>query len=69
MVQMPVQRTFWPAAERLVAIGDLHGDMSKARRAFRLGGLIDEDDRWSGGSTTAVQVSPMRMFACACRAD
>lgn len=50
------QRTFLPAAERLIAIGDLHGDMSKARRAFRLGGLIDSNDRWSGGNTTAVQV-------------
>ena len=52
----PVLRTFWPSAERLVAIGDLHGDMGKARRALRLGGLIDDNDRWCGGSTTAVQV-------------
>ena len=41
---------------RLVAIGDLHGDMQKARRAFRLGGLVDASDRWAGGTTTAVQV-------------
>ena len=50
------QSTYWPAAERLVAIGDLHGDMGKARRAFRLGGLIDDNDRWCGGTATAVQV-------------
>jgi hypothetical protein len=47
---------FLPAVPRLVAIGDLHGDLRKARRAFRLGGLIDENDRWIGGTTTAVQV-------------
>lgn len=46
-----------PAAERLVAIGDIHGDYHKAVRAFRLAGLTDEQGRWSGGSTVAVQVS------------
>ena len=51
----PIQ-TFLPAAARLVAIGDIHGDLCKARRAFRAGGLIDENDRWIGGTTTAVQV-------------
>lgn len=45
-----------PAVPRLVAIGDLHGDLAKARRAFRLAGLIDERDRWAGGTTTVVQV-------------
>ena len=44
-----------PAVARIVAIGDLHGDMDKTRRAFRLGGLIDANDRWIGGTTTAVQ--------------
>ena len=48
--------TVLPAVPRLVAIGDLHGDMGKAKRAFRLGRLIDAQDRWSGGTTTAVQV-------------
>ncbi|KAL3146397.1 hypothetical protein ABBQ32_003079 [Trebouxia sp. C0010 RCD-2024] len=48
--------TFLPAAARLVAIGDLHGDMGKTRRAFKIAGLIDANDRWTGGSTTAVQV-------------
>ena len=47
-----------PSVPRIVAIGDLHGDMDKARRAFRVGGLIDEHDRWAGGTTTAVQVRP-----------
>jgi len=39
-----------------VAIGDIHGDLHKARQAFRLGGLIDDEDRWCGGKTVAVQV-------------
>ena len=30
--------------------------MHKTRRAFRLAGLIDLTDRWTGGETVAVQV-------------
>ncbi|GMH46063.1 hypothetical protein BSKO_14027 [Bryopsis sp. KO-2023] len=48
--------TVLPAAERLVAIGDLHGDIEKTRQAFRLGGLTDEKDKWVGGDTVCVQV-------------
>jgi hypothetical protein len=48
--------TVLPAAARVVAIGDLHGDLDKARRAFRLAGLIDAADRWAGGAATVVQV-------------
>lgn len=41
---------------RLVAFGDVHGDWSATQRALRLGGLVDERDRWAGGTTVAVQV-------------
>jgi hypothetical protein len=36
------------AAERLVAIGDLHGDLEAARAALRLAGAIDTEDHWIG---------------------
>ena len=52
----PRPPTVLPAAHRLVAIGDLHGDLDKARRAFSLAGLVDAADRWTGGATVAVQV-------------
>lgn len=44
-----------PAAERIVAVGDLHGDLAATRRALRLAGAIDDRDRWSGGSLMLVQ--------------
>jgi hypothetical protein len=44
-----------PAAGRIVAIGDLHGDLDAARRALRLAGALGADDRWAGGTLTVVQ--------------
>ena len=43
------------AAGRLIAIGDLHGDLEAARAALRLGGAIDAEDRWIGGDLVVVQ--------------
>ncbi len=54
----PVEEVFpmrFEAAERLIAIGDLHGDLEAARTALRLGGAIDAEDRWIGGDLVVVQ--------------
>lgn len=40
---------------RVVALGDLHGDLAKTRRALRLAGIVDEEDRWIGGDAIVVQ--------------
>jgi hypothetical protein len=45
----------YPAAERIVAIGDLHGDAAAARAALRLAGAIDDQERWAGGRLVVVQ--------------
>jgi hypothetical protein len=46
-----------PAAlpPRVVAVGDLHGDIDATRAVLRLAGLIGDDDRWSGGDAVLVQ--------------
>jgi hypothetical protein len=44
-----------PAAPRVVAFGDVHGDLEAARGALRLAGAIDEADRWVGGDVVVVQ--------------
>ncbi len=41
--------------DRLVAIGDLHGDLAHARRALRMAGAIDARDQWTGGRLVVVQ--------------
>ena len=40
---------------RIVAFGDVHGDLEAARSALRLAGAIDEQDRWIGGELIVVQ--------------
>lgn len=44
-----------PAAARIVAMADWHGDLQAARRALRLAGAIDAQDRWIGGELVVVQ--------------
>jgi hypothetical protein len=46
----------FPAADRVVAVGDLHGDLASAREALRIAGAIDEHDDWVGGKLVLVQV-------------
>ena len=48
-----------PAPERVVAIGDLHGDLEATRRALRLAGGIDEKDAWIGGKLVLVQTGDL----------
>jgi hypothetical protein len=47
--------TRYPDAPRIVAIGDVHGDLAASRRALRLAGAIDERDKWIGGELVIVQ--------------
>jgi hypothetical protein len=42
-------------AERVVAIGDVHGDFDALVEILQRAGLVDEYARWSGGAATLVQ--------------
>lgn len=45
-----------PAPQRIVAIGDLHGDYEAWRAIAKAAGLIDSKGRWTGGNTALVQM-------------
>ncbi|HXE90832.1 MAG TPA: metallophosphoesterase [Terriglobales bacterium] len=47
------------ASERVVAIGDAHGDIEALTGILRDAGLIDANRRWTGGPTTLVQTGDM----------
>lgn len=51
----PNLETRFPQADRLIAIGDVHGDFDALITALELGGLIDEDYHWIGGKSVLVQ--------------
>jgi hypothetical protein len=44
-----------PAAERVVALGDLHGDLDATLAALRAAGAVDEAGHWRGGRLVVVQ--------------
>ncbi|KAI9101685.1 Metallo-dependent phosphatase-like protein [Phlyctochytrium arcticum] len=41
--------------QRIVAIGDLHGDFPAALDVLRMAGVIDANGEWNGGDTVLVQ--------------
>jgi hypothetical protein len=41
---------------RVVAFGDVHGDINAALAALQLAGVIDGNNNWNGGKTNVVQV-------------
>lgn len=43
------------APARLVAVGDVHGDLDATLSVLQLAGLIDESGAWTGGETVLVQ--------------
>src|SRR5512141_361810 len=49
----------WAATERMVAVGDLHGDLQATRRALALAGAMDENDHWMGGKLTLIQTGDL----------
>lgn len=49
-------RLRYPAADRIVAIGDVHGDARALHALLRSAGVLSENGEWAGGRTVLVQV-------------
>jgi hypothetical protein len=50
-----VDEYHWTGVERIVAIGDLHGDYASYLAALQAAGLVDAKGKWTGGATHLVQ--------------
>ena len=46
----------WQGVERVVAVGDVHGDKDALAAVLRMAGVIDEKEDWIGGSAHLVQI-------------
>lgn len=55
----PLQPSSYPMPRRLVAIGDVHGDVNGFRQALRTADAVDAADHWSGGDLFVVQVGDL----------
>jgi hypothetical protein len=59
-VSLPAPRELPPtrvaAAPRVVAIGDVHGDLDVTRSVLRMVGAIDASDHWIGANLVVMQV-------------
>ncbi|MBI4478980.1 MAG: metallophosphoesterase [Acidobacteria bacterium] len=50
------QQDVWTGVQRIVAIGDVHGDYQQLVALLRQARLIDQKNRWIGGTTHLVQL-------------
>ena len=55
LVWTPAQPLSAQAAARIVAIGDIHGEIEGFRSLLKAAGLTDATGRWSGGRTQFIQ--------------
>jgi hypothetical protein len=46
----------WTGIDRIVAVGDIHGDIDQLVKTLRAAGVIDEKEHWIAGKTHLVQV-------------
>lgn len=42
-------------SKRIIAVGDIHGDLENAGRVLQMSGVVDEDGNWSGNVDVFVQ--------------
>lgn len=49
------QEDVWTGIDRVVAVGDVHGDHDQFVAVLRSAGLLDAEGKWSGGKTHLVQ--------------
>ncbi|HPD13979.1 MAG TPA: metallophosphoesterase [Planctomycetota bacterium] len=50
------QQDTWKGVERIVAVGDVHGDFGQFVKALRAAGVVDDRNDWAAGKTHLVQL-------------
>lgn len=49
----------WMGVQRIVAVGDVHGDFEQLEKVLRSAEVIDDQNKWSAGKTHLVQVGDL----------
>ncbi len=56
---LPTPPTFYPTVERIIAIGDLHGDLNRAQQVFQMAEITDQNHHWIAGDLVVVQTGDL----------
>lgn len=54
-LQAKPKQYVWEGIERVIAVGDIHGDYDNFVKILKKAGLVDDTLKWSGGKTHLVQ--------------
>lgn len=57
--ELPAAQSTWTGVQRIVAVGDVHGDFGQLVAVLRSAGVLNTHNRWSGGKTHLVQVGDL----------
>jgi len=49
----------WTGIQRIIAVGDIHGDYAQLVAVLRSAGVINKRNRWTGGKTHLVQMGDL----------
>jgi hypothetical protein len=52
----PAPQDGWEGVGRVVAVGDVHGDKDALAAVLKMAGMIDAQERWTGGQAHLVQI-------------
>ncbi|KAL4196578.1 hypothetical protein AMTRI_Chr04g246850 [Amborella trichopoda] len=50
------QKSTYPSQPRLLAVGDLHGDLQKAKQALKIAKIFNENDHWIADNSMVVKL-------------
>jgi len=50
------EKNVLPAVDRIIVIGDLHGDWNETIKSLKIGKVINDNLEWIGGTTVVVQI-------------
>src|SRR3954462_6100608 len=52
----PASQDDWQGVQRVVAVGDIHGDKDALVAVLKMAGIIDDEEHWIAGTAHLVQI-------------
>src|SRR4051794_35868195 len=52
----PASQDDWQGVQRVIAVGDIHGDKDALVAVLKMAGIIDDEEHWIAGTAHLVQI-------------